>query len=68
MLFSLDIQWSLVEDTVKNPAYWTQSISQLIMRIVAPIPKNPASRAKFSEKQTFFAQQFYTLYEQKKSI
>ena len=36
------------------------------MQIVAPISKNPASKAKFAKKQQlFFAQQFYTLYEKK---
>ena len=35
------------------------------MRIVAKIQKNPASKAKFVENQTFFARQFNTLYEQK---
>ena len=34
----------------KYPAYGRQSISRL-MRIVAPIPKNPASKAKFAKKQ-----------------
>ena len=37
----------------KYPAYGRQSISRP-MRIVAPIPKNPASKAKFAEKLTFF--------------
>ena len=50
----------------KNPANGRQSISWP-MRIVAPIPKHPASKAKFVENLTFFAQQFYTLYEQKYS-
>ena len=50
----------------KNPAYGRQSISWP-MRIVAPIPKNPASKAKVVENQTFFARRFYTLYEQKYS-
>ena len=40
-------------DKQKNPAYGRQSISQPI-RIVAPIPKNPASKAKFAEKQTLY--------------
>ena len=38
---------------IKNPAYGRQSISRP-MRIVAPIQKNPTSKAKFAEKQTFF--------------
>ena len=29
--------------------------------------KNPASKAKFATKKTFFARRFYTLYEQKLS-
>ena len=38
----------------KNPAYGRQSISRP-MRIVAPIQKNPASKAKFTEEEkTFF--------------
>ena len=52
------------ETFVKNPAYGRQSISQP-MRIVAPIPKNPASKAKFAKKKTFFARRSYTLYKQK---
>ena len=43
----------------KNPAYGRQRISQP-MRIVAPIPKNSATKATFA--------QFVTLYEQKLSI
>ena len=39
----------------KNPAYGRQSISRP-MRIVAPIPKNPASKAKFAEKETFYCE------------
>ena len=35
---------------VQNPASGRQSISQP-MRIVAPIQKNPASKAIFAEKQ-----------------
>ena len=36
------------------------------MRIIAPIAKNPASKAKFAKKNTyFFGQRFYTLYKQK---
>jgi hypothetical protein len=35
------------------------------MLIVAPIPKNPASKAKFAEKLTFIPRQFYTLHEKK---
>ena len=37
------------------------------MQIVAPIPKNPASKAKFVKNLTFFARQFFTLYEPKNS-
>ena len=37
------------------------------MGIKAPIPKNLASKPKFVKNQTFFARQFYTLYEQKYS-
>ena len=35
------------------------------MRIVALIPKNPGSRAKIADKQTFLERQFYTLFKQK---
>ena len=35
------------------------------MRIVLPIPKNPASKAKFAKKLTYFAPLYNTLYEQK---
>ena len=38
----------------KNPAYGRQRISQP-MPIVARIPKNPVSKAKFAEKQFFCA-------------
>ena len=41
----------------KNPGYGRQSISPP-MRIVAPIPKNPASKAKFAKKQTIFCGSF----------
>ena len=49
----------------KNPAYGRQSISQP-MQIIAPIPKKPACKARFTKKKlTFLAWQFYTLCEQK---
>ena len=52
---------------LKNPAYGRQSISRPL-RIIEPIPKNPASKAKSAKKQTFFAWQFNTLYKQKFQI
>ena len=42
----------------KNPAYRRQSIPQP-MRIVALVPKNPASKAKIVEKSNFFVQLLY---------
>ena len=50
----------------KNPAYLRQRVSWP-MRIVATIPKNSASKAKFAKKHFLFAWQFYTYYEQKLS-
>ena len=35
------------------------------MQIVALVPKNPASKAKFAKNILFFARQVYTIYEQK---
>ena len=43
----------------KNPAYGRQSISRP-MRIVAPMPKNPASKAKFAEKKKLFLRGDFT--------
>ena len=70
-LFTLKLQTHQKQQNMlslikKNPAYGRQSISQP-MRIVAPIPKNPASKAKFVKNLTFFARRFKTLYEQKYS-
>ena len=48
----------------KNPAYGRNWISQP-MRIVLPIPKNPASKAKFAKKISYFVRLYNTLYEQK---
>ena len=49
----------------KNPACGRQRISRP-MRIVAPIPKHPASKAKFAKINTFFLRGNFTrtLYEQ----
>ena len=53
---------------LKNPANGRQSISQP-MRIVAPIPKNPDSKAKIADKKIKLkknARRFYTLCKLKK--
>ena len=44
---------------VKNPPYGRQNISRP-MRIVAPIPKVPASKAKFAKKNQMFLRGNFT--------
>ena len=48
----------------KNPAYWRRSI-YWPLRIVAPIPKNPANKAKFAKKKTLFLRSNFTPFRSK---
>ena len=63
-MFSEDYQRQKPSCLSFNNTYGRQRISPPML-IVAQLPKNPASKAKFSKQQTFFAWRFCTLYVQK---